>query len=129
MPIYMDVHNDVAITPEELAALHMSDLAAQDEFEVHYLKYWFNASARKVYCLVDAPSADAAVAVHRSAHGGQVVSSAGLLTGLLADRCRRAAGHLNELVPERSKCATAEEMLVLQVVEQRRQGAARRPEY
>jgi len=44
-------------------------------------------------------------------------------------KLRHAAGHPNELVCEWSKCATAEEMLVLQVVEQRRRRAVRRPEY
>ena len=70
MPIYMDVHHDVAVSPEELSALHLADLAAQDVFDVRYLKYWFSESTRKVFCLVDAPSAEAAIAVHRSSHGG-----------------------------------------------------------
>ena len=70
MPIYMDVHHDVAVSPEELSALHLADLAAQDVFDVRYLKYWFSESTRKVFCLVDAPSAEAAIAVHRTSHGG-----------------------------------------------------------
>jgi hypothetical protein len=36
---------------------------------VRYLRYWVDEAAGKVFCLVDAPSADAATAVHREAHG------------------------------------------------------------
>ncbi|HEY3002021.1 MAG TPA: nickel-binding protein [Kribbellaceae bacterium] len=34
-----------------------------------YRSYWVDEENRKVFCLVDAPTADAAVAVHREAHG------------------------------------------------------------
>ena len=34
-----------------------------------YLRYWVNETEGKVFCLVEAPSADAAVTVHREAHG------------------------------------------------------------
>ena len=34
-----------------------------------YLRYWVDESAGKVFCLVDAPDADAASRVHREAHG------------------------------------------------------------
>jgi hypothetical protein len=33
------------------------------------LKYWFNEEKGEVFCLFDAPSAEAAEAVHREAHG------------------------------------------------------------
>jgi len=36
---------------------------------VKYLKYWYNEQAGKVYCLVEAPSKEAAERVHREAHG------------------------------------------------------------
>ena len=34
-----------------------------------YLKYWFDEGSGKVFCLVEAPSAEAAAEVHRRAHG------------------------------------------------------------
>ena len=34
-----------------------------------YLKYWLDEEAGKLFCLVDAPEAEAANAVHRAAHG------------------------------------------------------------
>ena len=33
------------------------------------LRYWFNQEKGEVFCLFDAPSAEAAEAVHREAHG------------------------------------------------------------
>jgi hypothetical protein len=36
---------------------------------VDSLRYWFNEAAGKVYCLVDAPSKEAAERVHREVHG------------------------------------------------------------
>jgi hypothetical protein len=37
---------------------------------VHYLKYWVDEAHGKIFCLVDAPDAEAAATVHREAHGG-----------------------------------------------------------
>jgi Protein of unknown function (DUF4242) len=36
---------------------------------VKYLRYWVDEKDAKVFCLAEAPSADAAIAVHREAHG------------------------------------------------------------
>jgi hypothetical protein len=36
---------------------------------VAYLRYWVDESQGKVFCLVDAPKAEAATTVHREAHG------------------------------------------------------------
>ena len=69
MPLYMDIHVVPGATPEALEEAHNADLAVQDKHCVHCLKYWFNAEAGKVFCLFDAPDAEAAAAVHREAHG------------------------------------------------------------
>lgn len=70
MPLYMDVHQKVdGLTAEAVAGAHQKDLEVQDKHGVNYLKYWFDEGSGKVFCLVDAPSAEAAVAVHREAHG------------------------------------------------------------
>ena len=34
-----------------------------------YLRYWYDEATGKVFCLAEAPSAEAAIAVHREAHG------------------------------------------------------------
>jgi Nickel responsive protein SCO4226-like len=36
---------------------------------VRYLNYWVDEGAGKSFCLIEAPDADAAHAVHREAHG------------------------------------------------------------
>lgn len=69
MPLYMDIHVVPGATPEALEEAHNADLAVQDKHCVHCLKYWFNADVGKVFCLFDAPNAEAAAAVHREAHG------------------------------------------------------------
>jgi class 3 adenylate cyclase len=69
MPLYMDIHEIQGSTPEELAKAHASDVKVQEKYGVNYLKYWVNESQGKVFCLVDAPSAEAACCVHREAHG------------------------------------------------------------
>ena len=69
MPTYMDIHELHGITAEEVAKAHAADLEVQQKYGVNYLKYWVNESCGKVFCLVDAPSAEAANHVHREAHG------------------------------------------------------------
>lgn len=70
MPLYMDTHRNLeGLTAEAVAAAHMADLATQDKYDVAYRQYWFNATEGVVYCLVDAPSAETAITVHREAHG------------------------------------------------------------
>jgi hypothetical protein len=70
MPLYMDVHEHVdGLTAEAVAGAHQRDLEVQEKYGVNYLKYWFDEGSGKVFCLVEAPDADAAHAVHREAHG------------------------------------------------------------
>jgi hypothetical protein len=70
MALYMDVHNKVeGLTAAAVAGAHQRDMEVQGKHRVNYLKYWFNEQQGKVYCLVEAPSPEAATAVHREAHG------------------------------------------------------------
>ena len=70
MPLYMDVHTiDGGVSAADVAGAHEADLKIQDTHDVKYLRYWVNETEGKVFCLVDAPSAAAATAVHREAHG------------------------------------------------------------
>src|SRR5580704_4522646 len=69
MPLYMDIHNLQGATVEQIAQAHAADLEVQRKHRVQYLKYWFNESHGKAFCLVDAPSPEAAQLVHREAHG------------------------------------------------------------
>ena len=70
MALFMDVHNlGGPVTVEDVAKAHAADLQTQDEHDVHYLRYWVSADQGKIFCLVNAPSAEAANTVHREAHG------------------------------------------------------------
>ncbi len=70
MPLFMDVHQKVdGLTAEAVAGAHQKDLEVQEGHGVKYLKYWFDEASGRVFCLVEAPSAEAATAVHREAHG------------------------------------------------------------
>lgn len=70
MPLYLDIHTvDPETTWEDVAKAHLADTAIQDEYDVDYLKYWFNKDCGKLFCLVEAPNADAARCVHEHAHG------------------------------------------------------------
>ncbi len=70
MPLYMDVHDHVeGLTADGVCHAHEADLKVQEKHGVEYLRYWFDEGTGKVFCLVKAPSKEAANAVHREAHG------------------------------------------------------------
>jgi hypothetical protein len=70
MTLFMDVHTiDGGVTAADVAAAHEADLAVQGRYGVRYLSYWVDELAGKIFCLVEAPDAEAACSVHREAHG------------------------------------------------------------
>jgi hypothetical protein len=70
MPLYMDVHHmEGSVDAAEVPKAHQADLQTQGKYGVKYQRYWVDPKAGKVFCLVEAPDADAAVTVHREAHG------------------------------------------------------------
>jgi class 3 adenylate cyclase len=69
MPLYLDVHTVPGATADDLRKAHEADMAVQGKYGVDYRKYWLNEKCGKVFCLVEAPSAEAAERVHREAHG------------------------------------------------------------
>lgn len=71
MPLFMDIHKNVeGLTAEAAAEAHVKDLEVQGKYGVKYLHYWLNEAEGTVFCLCEAPSKEAAEAVHREAHGG-----------------------------------------------------------
>ena len=83
MPLYMDIHSlDGAVTFEDVGKAHQADLQTQGGYDVSYLRYWVDGQQGKIFCLVEAPDADAAATVHREAHG---------LVAERSTKCRR--GH------------------------------------
>ncbi|GAA2170187.1 DUF4242 domain-containing protein [Pedococcus bigeumensis] len=70
MPLFMDVHHlDGGVALGDVANAHKADLEKQGAHDVSYLRYWVDEGQGKIFCLVEAPSADAAHTVHRQAHG------------------------------------------------------------
>src|SRR5215813_9659784 len=69
MPLYIDIHELGKVTAEDVAKAHAADVKLQAQYGVEYLKYWFNESCGKAFCLVDAPDPETARKVHREAHG------------------------------------------------------------
>ncbi|HJW37591.1 MAG TPA: nickel-binding protein [Candidatus Udaeobacter sp.] len=70
MPLYMDIHEvPGGVSAEDVAKAHTEDVKIEDKYGVHYHKYWVNEKAGKIFCLCDAPDAEAAMQVHREAHG------------------------------------------------------------
>ena len=70
MPLFMDVHNHIpGLTKDAVAGAHQKDLETQEKHNVKYLQYWYNEKSGQVFCLVEAPDKEAAIAVHREAHG------------------------------------------------------------
>ena len=70
LPLFMDVHENLpGATAADVAAAHERDLEVQGQYGVTYERYWVDEANGKVFCLVEAPNAEAAAAVHREAHG------------------------------------------------------------
>ena len=62
MSLYMDVHNNLpdGTSAADVAGAHAADLRVQERYGVRYLNYWVDEEGRKVFCLIEAPNADAA---------------------------------------------------------------------
>ena len=70
MPLFMDVHSiEGGVSVEDVAKAHQADLETQSDYGVSYLRYWVDETAGKVFCLVEAETAELACTVHREAHG------------------------------------------------------------
>ena len=70
MPLFMDIHKHIpGLTKAGVEGAHAADLATQDKHDVKYTKYWYNEKSGEVFCLIEAPSKEAAIQVHREAHG------------------------------------------------------------
>jgi len=69
MPIFLDRHDVVEFSAEEVAKLHVKDLEVQGKYGVKFLTYWYDPERRTTFCLVDAPDKETADKVHAEAHG------------------------------------------------------------
>ena len=70
MPLLMDVHKmEGGVSASDVADAHKADLETQEKYGVNYKSYWVDEEAGRIFCLVEAPDAEAANTVHREAHG------------------------------------------------------------
>ena len=69
MPLYMDVHIVPGVKARNVAEAHREDLFHQGEFGCSCMTYWIDESRESIFCLIDAPSKEAVVAMHNKAHG------------------------------------------------------------
>jgi Protein of unknown function (DUF4242) len=68
MPQFMDVHTDmVGVTPEQLLEAHRADLAIQDDEHVDFKHAWADPKSGHVFCLSEAPDAQAVQRIHERA--------------------------------------------------------------
>ena len=69
--LFLDVHEfgKGKVTATAVADAHKKDVATQGRYGVEYKAYWVDEKEGKVYCLAEAPSAEAASTVHKEAHG------------------------------------------------------------
>jgi hypothetical protein len=68
MPEFMDVHTSMkGVTSEALAEAHNADLAIQDDEGVNFKHAWADPESGMVFCLSEAPSADAVQRIHERA--------------------------------------------------------------
>ncbi len=64
----MDVHTGmVGVTPDALHEAHQADLAIQDEERVNFKQAWADPKSGTVFCLSEAPSAEAVQRIHERA--------------------------------------------------------------
>lgn len=70
MPLFLDTHEHIpGLTGEAVAQAHSKDVEVGPKYGVNYLKYWYDETTGKVYCLAEGPSSEALATVHREAHG------------------------------------------------------------
>jgi uncharacterized protein DUF4242 len=68
MPQFMDVHTSmVGVTPEALAEAHQADLDIQADEGVDFQHAWADPKTGHVFCLSEAPNAEAVKRIHERA--------------------------------------------------------------
>lgn len=69
--LFLDIHDlgPGNVTAADVAEAHKKDLEKEKAYNVNFINYWVDEKDGKVYCLSEAPNADAVIATHRDAHG------------------------------------------------------------
>jgi len=69
--LYIDVHRlePGKVTYEAVAGAHAKDLAVEEKYGVHFLKFWVDEDKGLVYCLSSSPDTASIRKTHAEAHG------------------------------------------------------------
>jgi hypothetical protein len=68
MPEFMDIHRNMkGLSQEDLQAAHDADVAIQSEENVVFKSAWADPNDGLIYCLSEAPSAEAVQRIHERA--------------------------------------------------------------
>lgn len=69
--LFLDIHEvePGSVTAEAVAEAHKKDLETQGAHDVNFINYWVDVENGKIFCLSEAPSADAVKKTHEHAHG------------------------------------------------------------
>lgn len=68
MPEFMDVHTSMkGVTADGLLEAHQADLAIQSEEGVNFKHAWGDPDSGMVFCLSEAPNAEAVQRIHERA--------------------------------------------------------------
>lgn len=69
--LYIDVHQlqPGKVTQEDVAKAHEKDLAVEEKYGVHFLKYWINEDKGLVYCLSSSKDSESIRKTHAESHG------------------------------------------------------------
>jgi len=70
MPQFMDVHRSMkGVTTQGLKEAHQADLDIQDQEQVNFKQAWADPDSGMVFCLSEAPNAEAVRKIHeRTGH-------------------------------------------------------------
>src|SRR5687767_15028644 len=69
MPLFMDLHILPGVKARDVAEAHRRDLLIQDDHRCNCMTYWIDEKRGNVFCLIEAPTADAVTEMHSKAHG------------------------------------------------------------
>jgi len=69
--LFIDVHHlqPGKVKYEDVAQAHAKDLATEDKYGVHFIKYWVDEDKGLVYCLSSAKDSASITKTHAEAHG------------------------------------------------------------
>jgi AraC-like DNA-binding protein len=70
MPLFLDLHHlPEGITAAHVAEMHQADLDIEHKYNCRGLTYWCDEKRKTAFCLIEAPSKEALIALHENAHG------------------------------------------------------------